>query len=329
MFNNMKKIILWSTYILTFALLLSCNNDKNKSIEKDGNALSNNDIENINVGSLDTLSAIKDTTTDDKPFYKILSTGLKYHIFDYHKNEIFPNIGDVIILHMEYSLHDSLLFSSNEMPELMKMRMSKPKYPGSINEGIMQMHQYDSAEFVIDAIKFYKETRELVNIPEYISNGDSLIFNVRILKIISAEEWNNSQQQTRNKRKMQESSDIRRYILDEGIDAKELKNGIYRYVAKLGNEKSISEKSKVTIHYTGKYLDNNIFSSTYENNKPFSFTIGNNEVIKGLEIGLIGMQTNSELTLIIPYDQAYNDEQKGPIPPWTSLVFEIKVLSVN
>jgi FKBP-type peptidyl-prolyl cis-trans isomerase len=192
----------------------------------------------------------------------------------------------------------------------------------------MQMHQYDSAEFVIDAIKFFKETRELINIPEYISN-DSLIFNIRILKIISAEEWNNNQQQTSNKRKMQESSDIRRYILDEGIDAKELTDGIYRYIAKSGDGKSISDKSKVTIHYNGKYLDNNIFSSTYEDNNPFSFTIGNDEVINGLEIGLMGMQTNSELTLIIPYDQAYNDEQKGPIPPWTSLVFEIKVLSVN
>jgi FKBP-type peptidyl-prolyl cis-trans isomerase len=86
---------------------------------------------------------------------------------------------------------------------------------------------------------------------------------------------------------------------------------------------------KVTIHYTGKFIDGQIFDSSYERNKPFTFTLGALEVIPGLEEGVSLMQVGGKARLIIPSFLAYGEKQIGPIPPFSTLIFEIELLSVE
>jgi len=66
-----------------------------------------------------------------------------------------------------------------------------------------------------------------------------------------------------------------------------------------------------------------------EEKPPFTFDMGKNTVIPGLEKGLIGVKKNGKLTLIVPFDQAYGPHQEGPIPPYSTLVFNIEVLKVE
>jgi FKBP-type peptidyl-prolyl cis-trans isomerase len=50
-------------------------------------------------------------------------------------------------------------------------------------------------------------------------------------------------------------------------------------------------------------------------------------VIRGWEVGVPGMRVGGVRRLVIPPSMAYGDQRAGAIPPNTSLVFEIELLS--
>jgi FK506-binding nuclear protein len=64
--------------------------------------------------------------------------------------------------------------------------------------------------------------------------------------------------------------------------------------------------------------------------KPFSFKLGAGEVIKGWDIGVIGMAVGGERRLTIPASLGYGTKGAPPkIPPNSKLVFDVKLLGVK
>ena len=97
-----------------------------------------------------------------------------------------------------------------------------------------------------------------------------------------------------------------------------------------GEGTEIINHSKIQVHYTGKLQDGTKFDSSYDRGQPFSFQIGLREVIKGWEIGLMGMKVGGKRTLIIPSELAYGDRGAGDlIPPNATLTFDIEIVAVK
>ena len=69
----------------------------------------------------------------------------------------------------------------------------------------------------------------------------------------------------------------------------------------------VNENSNVTVHYTGKLEDGTVFDSSLERD-PLTLTLGQGNLIKGFENGLIGMAAGDKKTINIPFDEAY-----GPV----------------
>lgn len=85
----------------------------------------------------------------------------------------------------------------------------------------------------------------------------------------------------------------------------------------------------IFVHYRGTLLDGTQFDSSYDRGKPFSFTLGTHSVIKGWDVGLLGMCTWEQRTLTIPPDLAYGDMDMGVIPPGSTLVFETELRGIQ
>lgn len=86
----------------------------------------------------------------------------------------------------------------------------------------------------------------------------------------------------------------------------------------------------VFVHYKGTLLDGTKFDSSYDRGQPFSFTLGQGQVIPGWEQGILGMKVGGKRKLIIPSALAYGENGvPGVIPPNSTLVFEVELLEVK
>ncbi len=79
---------------------------------------------------------------------------------------------------------------------------------------------------------------------------------------------------------------------------------------------------------TGELLNGGEFDSSYKRS-PFTFTLGQGMVIKGWEIGLVGMRTGGRRRLTVPPELGYGNHGSGSILPNATLVFDIELLNVQ
>lgn len=121
-----------------------------------------------------------------------------------------------------------------------------------------------------------------------------------------------------------------------GGDNKNLQEGAPDVVSDLqvedlvvGEGKEAQMGNKVTVNYRGTLLDGVEFDSSYKREEPFSFILGQGQVIQGWERGILGMKEGGKRKLVIPPSLGYGQQQVGLIPPNSVLVFEVELLQVD
>ncbi len=86
----------------------------------------------------------------------------------------------------------------------------------------------------------------------------------------------------------------------------------------------------VTVHYVGTLTNGSKFDSSRDRGEGFTFKLGAGQVIAGWDQGVAGMKVGEVRKLTIPSHLAYGDRGFPPvIPPKSTLVFEVELLSVR
>ncbi|MCW7462538.1 FKBP-type peptidyl-prolyl cis-trans isomerase [Leptospira limi] len=85
----------------------------------------------------------------------------------------------------------------------------------------------------------------------------------------------------------------------------------------------------VVVHYTGKLTNGKVFDSSVDRGEPFSFQLGQGQVIQGWERGIVGMKEGGKRKLTIPPKFGYGDRAVGPIPANSTLVFDVELIKVK
>src|SRR5947199_10125631 len=88
------------------------------------------------------------------------------------------------------------------------------------------------------------------------------------------------------------------------------------------------------MNYTGWLYENGKkgakFDSSLDRNQPFSFPIGQHQVIAGWDEGVATMKVGGKRTLIIPPELGYGARGAGGvIPPNATLMFDVELLDVK
>ena len=113
--------------------------------------------------------------------------------------------------------------------------------------------------------------------------------------------------------------------LKEGVTTTE--SGLQYEVIRMGRGKKPAATDKVKVHYHGTLIDGTVFDSSVERGEPTSF--GLNQVIKGWTEGLQLMPVGSKFRFYIPQELGYGAQAAGSIPPYSTLIFEVELLSIE
>jgi FKBP-type peptidyl-prolyl cis-trans isomerase FkpA len=109
--------------------------------------------------------------------------------------------------------------------------------------------------------------------------------------------------------------------------AKQTDSGLVIRQLAAGTGESPTTEDKVKVHYEGTLLDGTIFDSSIKRGEPLEFPL--NGVIKGWIEGLQLMKVGGKAKLTVPPELAYGDSGTGPIPPKSTLIFEVELLAIN
>ena len=109
-----------------------------------------------------------------------------------------------------------------------------------------------------------------------------------------------------------------------------LPNGLQIQDTVVGYGKEAHEGDIVAAHYLGTLDDGTKFDSSYDRGQPFAFALGGGMVIKGWDIGIVGMKVGGKRKLIIPPDLGYGSRGAGGvIGPDATLYFDVELVDAQ
>ena len=166
----------------------------------------------------------------------------------------------------------------------------------------------------------------------YISKGFQDVFENKDLAINIEEsnkiigEYFNKKQDAKNQRLAIDS----KIFLEEnkqkdGVTTTE--SGLQYLILSEGRGNNPTLNDNVTVHYHGTLIDGTIFDSSVDRKQPATFPL--NGVIPGWQEALQMMSVGSKWKIFIPSELAYGESGAGAIPPNSTLIFEVELLSIN
>eukprot|EP00299_Pterocystis_sp_00344_P008735 c3430_g1_i1.p1 GENE.c3430_g1_i1~~c3430_g1_i1.p1 ORF type:complete len:209 (+),score=46.11 c3430_g1_i1:32-658(+) len=105
-----------------------------------------------------------------------------------------------------------------------------------------------------------------------------------------------------------------------------LKGGIVIQDPILGKGRVAKPGKRLTVSYTGWITKNR---TKFDSQNLFAFRLGLREVVRGWDIGLVGMKEGGRRVLTVPASFAYGHEGADTIPPNSDLTFDIRLLQVQ
>lgn len=266
---------------------------------------------------------------------KKTKNGLKYEIM-VKGNGRAAEMGDLIQGKMTLSSNDSVLFSVNESELILQIMESM--FPGDLNEGLLMMHEGDSANFYVPVDSMAKY---LGQIPDFFKKY--VVYSIKVDKFYTETEYQEELAQKREQAKEAEVPAIEKYMQENGLSAQPTESGLYFILTQKGSGKTASRGQKVKVNYVGKRLDGKVFDSNIEEvakandlymaereYEPMEVPAGMGRMIPGFDQALMMMPKGSKATVIIPFELGYGERAVSEdIPAFTTLVFEIEMVSID
>ena len=107
---------------------------------------------------------------------------------------------------------------------------------------------------------------------------------------------------------------------------KETESGLQYKILTQGDGPVPTSLQKVKVNYEGRLIDGTVFDSSYNRGEPTEFAV--NQVIPGWTEALCMMPVGSKWEIYIPQNLAYGERKAGSIPPYSTLIFTVELLSI-
>ncbi|HEV7231390.1 MAG TPA: FKBP-type peptidyl-prolyl cis-trans isomerase [Bacteroidia bacterium] len=271
----------------------------------------------------------------EHPGYEKMASGLFYKSYKKGTDTVHARVGDRVSLQIFFRTEkDCVLIDTRKEHRSLPVTVRASGYPGDVFDALTMLHAGDSAGFVLDSKKYFGSMKG-VKPPPFIDSNSVLYFDVKVesiqnREVIAAEQKKQQEEMMKmvEQAKNDEPKLLEEYIHSHKITAKPSKTGLYVIESQKGSGPAIKSGQTVSVKYTGKFLDGQVFDSSEKSGKPFDFRVGKQEVIPGWDEAMLNMKKGSKATLIIPSALAYGDGG-GRMKPYATLLFDVEIVDVK
>ena len=286
--------------------------------------------------------------------FKKADNGVEYKLFAKNKSGEFepktapiktdtvgkPKEGQVLTMEMKYFTQtkagkDTILFDTRKNGFPVQIPIMKSTFKGGLEDAFSLVRPGDSAVFRISADSLFAKTFQQP-MPPFIKKGSQLTFQVLAQKVQSQQEAMMDQQKMMmefmEKQNKKDEKVIQDYVKKEGLKVQKTASGLYYVVNQPGSGAPAKAGQTVAVKYKGTLLDGTEFDTSDNpqlGGKPFEFTLGQGQVIRGWDEGIALLNKGAKGTLLVPSTMAYGPQAQGKIPANSVLRFDVELVNVK
>lgn len=230
-------------------------------------------------------------------------SGLKYKITKQGAGN-FPKSGDRVWVHYYAKFLNDSIYDSTVDKGPIDVRLGHGQLIKGWEEGLKLLKPGGAMLLIVPPELGYGD-----KVQENIPPNSTLVFEIALLQVNSG-------------------SAIKPFNT-EGVVEQKGKKKLRYYVIKDGEGPNAKFGDNAYIHFTGYLPDSTIFDSSHKNGKPVRITVGLNQVVEGLDMGLLFMKKGSKIRLKIPSKIAYGKEGLNNIvPPNSKITLDLEMVDL-
>lgn len=230
--------------------------------------------------------------------------------------------------------NDSIL---QEMKEEANMPMFKILAEPAVGPQANPIQELASVIGVGGTATVFMPIDSLTNMPPNLKEMDYIQYDMEVMKVLTEEEYQAELQRVKNEQEASQkeildivNADLA--LFNEGTSdlIKTTSDGLKYIMHDEGTGAQGEIGKTASVDYYGVTLDGKMFDNSYRSGRPFTFTVGRGEAIKGWDLGIPLLKENGNATIYVPYNLAYGEAGRPPvIPAKADLVFHVALLAVK
>ena len=264
------------------------------------------------------------------PSFKKTNSGIYYKYYKIGEKKKTASFNDFVTVNIKYkTLKDSIFFSAKRQFQILK-----PDYVGGVDQCFTMLSVGDSASFVLLSDIFFKKTLEQSK-PSFLDSSEYFIVDIEMLNFISEQQFNKEKEEFLawiEDFAIYEKKKLKNYLADCTNNYKMDAHGFYKLVIDKGDNRKVTKGDTLVLDYEGRFMNGKIFDSTIKRKRTFEYIYGTEwQVIKGMELAVSNMSLGEKSIFILPSSLAFGQDgnSNGTIPPYTTIIYEIKLLEIR
>jgi FKBP-type peptidyl-prolyl cis-trans isomerase FkpA len=329
----MQKLKSFSSLLVCLIIAVAGNAQKKTSKKvKQVKAKTKTYVSGAKYAMPDTIPVSNATMIGNKqiePDFIITPSGIAYKFIVKGNGTYIGKVDDKTSIHIRSYASDSMLFDSYKLNnnEPVPAVMRKPDFNGDVNELMLLMKEGDSLIAYVNQDSLFRNDMR----PPFVKKCDPVFYQIKMISVQNKEEFE-QRLATQNKLALEkETIEIEKYLVANKLtNALKTESGIQYVYIKKGDGTTPKALEKVSLNYTGKLLNGEVFDSNedekFKHKQPLQFKLGKGQVIKGWDEMVALMKKGDRLIAFIPSPLAYGSQGRPNIPGGSTLVFEMELL---
>ncbi len=189
----------------------------------------------------------------------------------------------------------------------------------------------DSLSFLISTQLFFRSYFDTIT-PVFCKNDSIVKFDVRITGFFTMHQYDSIRHEVKNlvdDTELKELKLINDYLLKNKKNTEPNNYGIYILESYKTTLEKVAVGKQIRLQYSGFFMDGNPLDN---GNQILEFTFGTpDQLVKGLNIVIGNLKKGETAKIILPSRLAFGElgSSNGSVPPYTPLVYNIKIIDIK